>query len=76
MILTPVVSSNLVKAVHHDETTNILTVQLVYGERTHEGVTAELFQSMMSAPSIGSFYSKNIKNMKQGQPSDSERNGS
>lgn len=61
MKLTPV-DSKLVKAVHFDAKTNVLTVQLVYGERTHNGVPVALFEMLMTADSIGSFYSNSIKN--------------
>lgn len=75
-IIFTTVDSKLIVGVYHDEATSVLTVKLVYGDRTHEGVTAELFQSMMSADSIGSFYAKNIKKQYSNQQAASEQNGS
>lgn len=71
IIFTPV-DSKLIVGVHHDETTGTLTVKLCYGNTpyTHDGVPAEVFQLMMSADSVGSFYSRNIKKQYPAKPID------
>jgi hypothetical protein len=66
--------SKLIVGVHHDEVTSVLTVKLVYGDRTHVGVPAELFQLMMSADSIGSFYARNIRNQFSSKPIEEQPN--
>jgi hypothetical protein len=68
------VDSKLIVGVHHDEETSTLIVKLCYGNTpyTHIGVSAELFKSMMSADSIGSYYSTKIKKQYPAKPIESE----
>lgn len=60
--MVPVVSS-FIAAVGYDNIQNILHVQFKSNGsiQKYQGVPPELYQSMMSADSIGSFYTKNIK---------------
>jgi uncharacterized protein YjhX (UPF0386 family) len=69
MQLTPV-DSKLIEGVHFDEETKVLTVKLCYGQQpyAHHDVPLEVFQLMMSADSIGSFYSRNVKKQYPNQP--------
>jgi hypothetical protein len=61
--MTPV-SSSQIAAVGHDAETKTLRIQFVKGNATYDyaNVTTELHKSMMDAPSVGSFFSNNIKN--------------
>lgn len=77
MILTPVKSSNLA-AVGYDAAQNVLHVQFKGKETVyeHRGVPKEIYELMMSADSIGSFYARNIKSNYKGQALAGEQNGS
>lgn len=61
MNMTPVESSNIA-AIGHNPQTSILHVQFK-GGKTYEykNVNTELFQQLLTAESIGSFFAKNIK---------------
>jgi hypothetical protein len=68
MDMTPVVSSNIA-AVGYDQTQNNLHIQFK-GKDTvylYRGVPLELYEAMMSAESIGSFYARHIKNVIKGE---------
>ncbi|MEX2462033.1 MAG: KTSC domain-containing protein [Paenibacillaceae bacterium] len=69
MQLTPVVSSNLA-AVGYDNVQNVLHIQFKGNEIVYQkhGVPLEVYELMMSADSIGSFYARNIKNQYLSQP--------
>lgn len=57
------VESSQIEAVGHDPEVNILVVQFKKNNAVYEyqNVTAELHKEMMEAPSIGSWFSNNIK---------------
>ena len=66
----PVISSNL-ESVGYDEDTEILEVEFKKKEKEEEGilyhyfsVPAEVHQSLMSAPSVGKYFSANVKKYK------------
>jgi hypothetical protein len=67
--LVPVVSSNIA-AVGYDAVQNILSIQFKGKEKVYEyhGVSLEIYEAMMIAESIGSFYARNIKNVFKGEP--------
>lgn len=59
--LQPVKSSNL-DAVGYDNTTSTLAVKFKNGSEYHyAGVPAELFEQLLAAPSVGSFYGSAIR---------------
>lgn len=59
--MTPVKSSSLA-AVGHDPVTNTLKVKFNSGETYHfAGVSSDQHAKLMSAPSIGSHFQKNIR---------------
>lgn len=62
MNLTPVESSNIA-SVGYDNIQNVLLIQFK-GKDTvyaYQGVPVEVYNELMSAESIGSYYAKNIK---------------
>jgi len=69
MELTPVVSSNIA-SVGYDVIQNILFIRFKGKETVYPyyGVPVETYEEMMSAPSIGSFYAKNIKGRFPNEP--------
>jgi hypothetical protein len=69
MELTPVVSSNMA-AVGYDAIQNVLVVQFKGNEKQYpyHGVSPELHAEMMAAPSIGSFFARNIKGRFPNEP--------
>lgn len=69
MELVPVVSSNLA-AVGYDAIQNILFVKFKGKETIYPyyGVPVETYEEMMAAPSIGSYYAKNIKGRFPNEP--------
>lgn len=77
MKLTPVVSSNIA-AVGYDAIENVLHVQFKGNEIIYQkhGVPSEIYELMMSAESIGSFYARNIKNNYLNHPVGGGLNGS
>lgn len=64
--MQPVKSSNL-EAVGYDEATATLAVQFKNGATWHyPGVPLDVFQQMLGAPSIGSFYATAIRGTYEG----------
>jgi uncharacterized membrane protein len=63
MQLTPVKSSNLA-AVGYDAIEQVLHIQFKGNETVYQkhGVPLEVYEAMMTADSIGSYYARNIKN--------------
>lgn len=57
------VTSSLISHVHHDPATNRLTVKFHNGGVTYDydGVTADEFQTMMTAPSVGKHFGQHIR---------------
>jgi hypothetical protein len=57
------VTSSQIKAIGHDEATHTLRVQFVKGEVfwRYENVTKEIHSLLMTAQSIGAFFTANIK---------------
>ena len=60
----PVISSNI-KSVGYDEDTETLEVEFKKGALyQYDSVPAEVHQSLMSAPSVGKYFSANVKKYK------------
>lgn len=61
--MIPVQSSN-VASLGYDETTQTAYVQFLNGTiYMYKGVTKVEFESLMNAPSIGSYFNRNFKNI-------------
>ncbi|MDF2650541.1 MAG: hypothetical protein K0Q73_6346 [Paenibacillus sp.] len=76
MEFTPVLSSNIA-AVGYDAIQNVLHIQFIGKETTYQyhGVPVETFDEMMAAPSVGSYYAKNIKKNYKGSSAEQEKGG-
>lgn len=56
------IASSQIAAVGHDAEKNLLTVEFHNGATwTYNNVSKELYEEMLAAPSVGSFFSKKIK---------------
>jgi hypothetical protein len=56
------VSSSMLSAIGHDAAENILGVRFCSGaEYYYFGVRRDIFESMLIAPSVGTFFNENVR---------------
>lgn len=53
--------SSFIQGVHHDPSTNVLTVQMKSGTYQYYGVPASVHQDLLDADSAGQFFGQHIK---------------
>lgn len=64
--MQPVMSSNL-EAVGYDDATSTLAVQFKNGSTyRYDAVPLDVFQQLLTAPSVGAFYSSSIRGKYEG----------